>query len=109
MEPERTIYVVEDDADVRRSLKLVLEVSGFQATTFEGGSEFLRAVDALDPGTVLLDLRMKGMDGVKVLKELAARSFACPVILMTGHGAPEVGQEAIAAGAAAFIEKPFDE
>jgi FixJ family two-component response regulator len=52
---------------------------------------------------------MGGMDGLQVLAELRRRKLDWPVIVMTGHGEPEVGQEAIAAGAAAFIEKPFDE
>lgn len=109
MQPERTIYVVDDDADVRHSLKLMLQVSGFRVEVFESGRRFLDTVDALDPGSVLLDLRMSGMDGIQVLAALAGRKLGWPVIVMTGHGEPEVGEEAIAAGAAAFIEKPFDE
>lgn len=109
MQHERTIYVVDDDADVRQSLKLMLQVSGFKVAVFESGRRFLDAVAGLDPGNVLLDLRMSGMDGIQVLSELAGRKLGWPVIVMTGHGEPEVGEEAIAAGAAAFIEKPFDE
>ena len=109
MAPERTIYVVDDDADVRRSLALMLEVSGYCVTAFDGGRAFLSAVDGLAPGTVLLDLRMQGMDGMKVLSELATRKISWPAIVMTGHGAPEVGREVATAGAFAFIEKPFDE
>ena len=109
MQPERTIYVVDDDVDVRRSLKLMLTVSGFHATAFDGGLSFLQEVGQLAPGVVLLDLRMGGMDGLQVLAELTERTLGWPVIVMTGHGEPEVGEEAIAAGAAAFIEKPFDE
>jgi two-component system response regulator FixJ len=109
MQPERTIHIVDDDVDVRRSLKMMLQVSGFQATTFDGGPAFLGGLDGLCPGVVLLDLRMGGMDGLQVLAELTRRKLGWPVIVMTGHGEPEVGEEAIAAGAAAFIEKPFDE
>jgi FixJ family two-component response regulator len=109
MQPERTIYVVDDDADVRQSLKLMLQVSGFRVEVFDSGRRFLDAVGRLDPGSVLLDLRMTGMDGIQVLAELAGREPGWPVMVMTGHGEPEVGEEAIAAGAAAFIEKPFDE
>lgn len=109
MKPEKNIYIVDDDDDVRRSLKLLLELSGLCVRTFERGSDFLEAVDGLVPGTVLLDLRMDGMDGMTVLNELSARSLPWPVIMMTGHGEPEVGLAAISAGAASFIEKPFDE
>jgi two-component system response regulator FixJ len=109
MQPNPAIYVVDDDIDVRRSLKLMLQVSGFPATAFDGGPSFLAELHNLAAGLVLLDLRMAGMDGLQVLAELTRRKLNWPVIVMTGHGEPEVGQEAIAAGAAAFIEKPFDE
>jgi FixJ family two-component response regulator len=109
MQPNPAIYVVDDDVDVRRSLALMLKVSGFPATAFDGGASFLGALDSLAAGLVLLDLRMAGMDGLQVLAELTRRKLDWPVIVMTGHGEPEIGQEAIAAGAAAFIEKPFDE
>lgn len=109
MTPEKTIYIVDDDEDVRRSLQLLLEVCGLAVRAFESGADFLDAVGGLSPGTVLLDLRMEGMDGITVLNELAARRFPWPIIMMTGHGEPDVGLEATAAGAAAFIEKPFDE
>jgi two-component system response regulator FixJ len=103
------VYIVDDDGDVRRSLRLMLQVSGFQARAFDGGAAFLGEAEALEPGIVLLDLRMRGVDGLEVLGELARRGIGWPVIVMTGHGEPEVAQDAIAAGAVAFVEKPFEE
>lgn len=102
-----TVYVVDDEEPVRRSLALMLKVSGRDVTSFESGEEFLNALDGLPPACVLLDVRMPGLDGLEVQQELSRRGTEMPVIMMTGHGDLGVAITALRAGAADFLEKPF--
>ncbi len=102
------IYVVDDDEAIRRSLSFMLKTSGFSVRVFAGGIEFLKAVAGLEPGCVLLDVRMPDMDGLEVQRELRARGVLLPVIIMTGHGDVGMAVAAMKAGATDFIEKPFE-
>ncbi|MGZ8287263.1 MAG: response regulator transcription factor [Allosphingosinicella sp.] len=103
----RTIYVVDDEEPVRRSLKLMLSVSGYAVTTFESGASLLNVAEALVPGAVLLDIRMPDMDGIEIQRRLVGRGIALPIIVMTGHGDLAVASSALRRGAVAFLEKPF--
>lgn len=103
-----TVYVVDDDDSVRRSVGFMLKTSGLVVRSFAGGEEFLKEARQLDPGAVLLDIRMPGMDGLEVQAEMAARGILFPVIVMTGHGDVEVAVKAMKGGAVDFVEKPFD-
>lgn len=102
------IYLVDDDDSVRRSVGFMLRTSGYTVHPFENGVEFLRATAKLEPGCILLDIRMPGMDGLEVQQEITARGIAYPVIIMTGHGDVELAVTAMKAGAVDFIEKPFE-
>jgi two-component system, LuxR family, response regulator FixJ len=104
-----TVYVVDDDRDVRRSLSFMLAADRIRSYPFASGSDFLEALPDLDPGCVLLDLRMPGMDGFEVMGELAQRFVDWPVIIMTGHGEVPIAVRAMKQGAVDFIEKPFTE
>lgn len=103
-----TIHVVDDDEAIRRSLSFLLKTSGFAVRTYEGGQPFLKESGALDPGCVLLDVRMPDIDGLEVQKELRARGIMIPVVIMTGHGEVDMAVAAMKAGASDFIEKPFE-
>lgn len=103
----RTVYVVDDEEAVRKSLKLMLSVCGYAAATFESGAALLNVAESLVPGAVLLDVRMPDMDGVEIQKHLASRGSALPIVVMTGHGDLAVAASALQAGAVAFLEKPF--
>jgi two-component system response regulator FixJ len=109
----RLAYVVDDDAAVRRSLALLLRSVGFAVEVFESGEAFLRAAAASAPGgglpfgCVLLDLRMPGMDGLAVQREMAERGLALPVVVVTAHGDVPLAVQAMRAGASNFIEKPY--
>lgn len=102
------VYLIDDDDSVRRSVGFMLKTSGLTVHAFANGTEFLRETGKLDPGAVLLDVRMPEMDGLEVQSELNACGVTFPVIVMTGHGDVEVAVKAMKAGAVDFIEKPFD-
>lgn len=108
MSESARIYVVDDDDAVRRSLSFVLKTSGFDPVVFPSGDEFLREARHADPGCVLLDIRMPGLDGLEVQRELNDRGIAMPVIVLTGHGDVSIAVEAMKAGAIDFLEKPFE-
>ena len=102
------VYLIDDEEVIRRSLRLMLRLAGFDVTAFDSGPAFLAAVDALAPGCVLLDVRMPEMDGLEVQQEMIRRGLSMPVILMTGHGDIAVAVSALKAGAEDFVEKPFE-
>jgi two-component system response regulator FixJ len=106
---ERTIHVVDDDAGVRRALERLLRVAGFTPVTYATTSAFLDATDKLSPGCLLLDVRMPGMDGLRLQEKLNELGRSMPVIIMTGNGDVQTAVRAMKAGAVDFIEKPFDD
>ena len=105
---EKQVYVVDDDEAIRRSLSFMLRTSGHKVELFTCGEEFLKGAQKLEPGCVLLDIRMPGMDGLEVQKVMADHGVSLPVIIMTGHGDVGLAVRAMKAGAIDFIEKPFE-
>lgn len=103
----RLVYLVDDDAAVRRSVGFMLKTSGFQVRSYETGVDMLRSAATLDDGCILLDIRMPGMDGLEVQRALQEKGVVLPVIIMTGHGDVGLAVKAMKAGAVDFIEKPF--
>lgn len=108
MDTDRVVYVVDDEAPLRRSLGLMLRTAGWQPTVFDSGLSFVEAAADLPDGCVLLDMRMPAMDGLQVQEELSRRGIDWPVTIMTGHGDIIIAVAALRAGAIAFIEKPFE-
>lgn len=102
------IYIVDDDEAIRRSLSFLLKTSGHAVRCFAGGIDFLKEAAGLEPGCVLLDVRMPDIDGLEVQRELRARGVMLPVIIMTGHGDVGMAVAAMKVGATDFIEKPFE-
>ena len=102
------VYLVDDDPSVRRSIGFMLKTSGFDVRTYESGVELVKEAARLDPGCILLDIRMPGMDGLEVQQALRDRGVTHPVIIMTGHGDVSLAVQAMKAGAVDFIEKPFE-
>jgi two-component system response regulator FixJ len=102
------IYIVDDDEDVRETLKDVLAEHGFAPHAFASAREFLSAFPHLPPGCVLSDIRMPGMSGLEVQRLLRTTAPSVPVVLMTAYADVRVAVEAIKSGAFDFIEKPFD-
>jgi two-component system response regulator FixJ len=102
------VYLVDDDESVRRSIGFMLKTSGYSVITFTSGDEFLRSVRHLEPGCILLDIRMPGKDGLEVQAELNSHGVSFPLIMITGHGDITMAVTAMKAGALDFIEKPFE-
>lgn len=107
--PSQYVHVVDDDREVRRSLSFMLGSSQFQSRPFASGSDLVESLSELQPGCVLLDIRMPEMDGFQVMSELASRGVDWPVVVMTGHGEVPVAVRAMKLGAVDFLEKPFEE
>lgn len=103
------VYVVDDDRDVRRSISFMLGTTELKSRPFASGTDFLESLEELEPGCVLLDIRMPEVDGFQVMAELENKGIDWPVIIMTGHGEVSVAVRAMKMGAIDFIEKPFEE
>lgn len=104
----RVVHLVDDDEAIRRSASFMLRTSGLVVKTYSSGIELLAAGKELEPGCILLDVRMPGMDGLEVQMALKERDIRLPVIVMTGHGDVSVAVQAMKVGAVDFIEKPFE-
>jgi two-component system response regulator FixJ len=105
------VYVIDDDAAMRDSLDFLLGSAGFNVRLFETAQVFLNELPDLAIGCVVTDIRMPGMDGMELLRELNSISNArrLPVIVMTGHGDIPLAVEAMKLGALDFLEKPFED
>jgi two-component system response regulator FixJ len=103
------VYIVDDDRDVRSSISFMLGISGMRTRPFASGLDFIDSLDHLEPGCILLDVRMPEIDGVEVLEELGKREINWPVIIMTGHGEVSLAVQTMKLGAIDFLEKPFEE
>lgn len=104
----RRVYLVDDDQDVRVSLSFLLRTAGIEPRPFASGIDFLTSIDELQPGCILLDIRMPTLDGFGVMAELARRGSEWPVIVITGHSDIAVAVQAMKLGAIDFLEKPFE-
>lgn len=101
------VYVTDDEAMVRRFLKKALDHAGMVTKTFASGSELLGSLDALEPGVILLDIRMPEMNGLEVLEAMGPHTKVHAVLILSSHGDVSTAVQAIHAGAVDFIEKPF--
>jgi two-component system response regulator FixJ len=108
MTPRGRIFVVDDDTAVRQATCWALRAAGYDAADFESGESFLRQADLDAPGCAVLDLNMPGLSGIDVLQRLREINSPLGVIMLTGYGDVPTAVRAIQAGAADFIEKPYD-
>jgi two-component system, LuxR family, response regulator FixJ len=109
MPPNSLVHVIDDDDAVRESLEFLLRTAKINVRTYESATAFLNAKADSGPGCVVTDVRMPGMSGVDLLRQLKARGSTMPVIVITGHGDIQLAVEAMKIGAADFLEKPFDD
>ena len=107
--PQRPVYIVDDDGAFRRSVERLLRSAGMTAVLFESASAFLKAAPTLVDGCVLVDVRMPGMGGLELQKQLKSLGFKLPIIVMTLKGDMETAVRAMKGGAVDFIEKPFND
>ena len=103
----RIVYVIDDEEAVRDSVTFLLEARELCVRSFASADEFLAALPALAPGCVLTDMRMPGMDGIGLLRQIRERNLPWPVVVMTAHGEVPLAVQALKTGASDFIEKPF--
>lgn len=102
------VHIVDDDAHVRASTSFLLQSRGYATKSHVDGRAFLDQA-SLEPGCVLLDLRMPHMNGIDVQRMLKERNIDLPVIILSGHGDARAAAEAEELGAVGFLEKPYAE
>lgn len=106
----RSVYIVDDDASIRRSTVFLVKSAGYQPRAFTSASDFLREAPMLLPGVLLLDVRMPEMDGFALLDDLPASLGALfPIVMITGHGDLATAVQAIRHGVRDFLEKPYED
>jgi two-component system response regulator FixJ len=108
MTTDTLIFVVDDDASVRDSIRALLESAGYAVKDYDRAAALL--ADDLTKGSCLIaDIRMPEMDGLQLQEEIVGRKLGLPVVIITGHGDVPLAVRAMKAGAVDFIEKPFDD
>jgi DNA-binding NtrC family response regulator len=106
--PKGKILVVDDEADIRESLQVLLEMEGYAVDLAANGSEGLRAVEARDYDLMLLDLMMPDLSGMEVLQEVRNHDRDLPIFLITAYGSTQVAVDALKAGATDYFQKPWE-
>jgi two-component system response regulator FixJ len=101
------VYIVDDDEAVRGSLRLLLKSVGLTPSALGSAREFLSNYDPVQPGCLVLDVRMPEMSGLELQEQLNLQGAIIPVIFITGHGDVPMAVEAMQAGAFDFLQKPF--
>lgn len=102
-----SVFIVDDDADVRDGLGFLLQVHGYRALSFSSAEAFLDALQTSFAGCLVVDIRMPGMTGLALQQELCARGSTLPVVVITAHGDVESARQALRARAVDFLTKPF--
>lgn len=105
--PDSPIYVIDDSEVVRDSLEVLLDSAGYRCRTFASALDFLAEVRPGWAGCAVADVRMPGMTGIELMKELMLRGIRLPVVVITAHADVPMAVAALKAGAVDFIEKPF--
>lgn len=108
MMEQPTVYIVDDDPDMRDSLRWLMKTVGLRAQTFASAAEFLREFAPEGAGCVILDVRMPGTSGLDLFEELVARGDGLPVIFITAYADVPMAVRAMKSGAVEFVEKPFN-
>jgi FixJ family two-component response regulator len=106
------IAIVDDDESVCRAVRRLVRSVGMNAETFSSGQEFLDLLEAMPsfkPDSLILDVQMPGMNGLDVQAQLATSGYLVPVIFITAHDEVGIREKALAAGAVAFLRKPFND
>lgn len=105
--PKATVYIIEDDASFRDSVKTLLSISGFEVEAFDCARAFLENAKIRYPACLLLDIKLPDIDGIRLHQQLKIDESSLPIVFMTGHGSISMGVNAIKEGAINFLAKPF--
>jgi FixJ family two-component response regulator len=103
------VFIIDDDASVRKSLSRLLRSAGFEVETFATAEQFLEREHYDGIGCLVLDVRMPGISGIDLQGELSKADYSMPIIFITGHGNIPMGVQAMKKGAVDFLAKPFDD
>ncbi|WP_413721863.1 response regulator transcription factor [Sodalis sp. RH23] len=108
MTPSLLIAIIDDDRSVRSGLSNLLQSAGYATISFESAEQFLNdeARDSID--FVILDVKLKGINGFELISRLGQSRPGLPVMLISGHGDEDMAQRALNAGAVSFMRKPID-
>ncbi|MEQ8636528.1 response regulator transcription factor [Gimesia maris] len=109
IQQEATVFVVDDDPAIRKSLRWLIESVGLKVQTHELASEFLESYSPEIPGCLVLDIRIPGMSGLELQEKLRERGYDIPVIIVSGYGDVPMAVRAMKAGAIDFLEKPVSD
>jgi two-component system response regulator FixJ len=109
MSNEQTVYIVDDDASVRKSLKFLLESVGLRVQVHDSAELFLREATTSTCGVLVTDVRMPGMSGLELMERLHTNGLKIPTIIVTGHADVPMAVRALRAGAREFVEKPYND
>jgi RNA polymerase sigma factor (sigma-70 family) len=101
------VFVVDDDPSVRSSLKFLISTVGLHVETFDSAEAALQKLTPDGPACLVLDVRLRGLSGLDLQSELAARNCPVPIVFITGHGDIPMSVRAMKAGAVEFLTKPF--
>jgi FixJ family two-component response regulator len=103
----QVVFVIDDDSSLRTALRRLLEAVGLSVKTFGSGLEFLQSKPLDMPCCAILDVRLPGLSGLDLQREMAERGIQIPIIFITGHGDIPMSVRAMKAGAVEFLTKPF--
>jgi FixJ family two-component response regulator len=103
------ISLVDDDGSIRRTTTLLIESFGFQAAAFESAENFLESGQPQETSCLIIDIQMPGMNGLQLQSHLATAGYKIPIIFITAYDKEESRQQALQAGAVAFLGKPFND
>lgn len=109
MPDKPVVHVIDDDEALRESLSFLLETAHFAVRVYDSALRFLEALPHAEPGCIITDVRMPGMTGLELLRQLATLEATFAMIVITGHGDVPLAVEAMKLGAVDFLEKPFDD
>jgi two-component system, LuxR family, response regulator FixJ len=109
MPAKQLVHVIDDDEALRESLSFLLETAHFEVRVYDSALRFLDSLRQAEPGCIITDVRMPGMSGLELLRQLANLEATFAVIVITGHGDIPLAVEAMKLGAIDFLEKPFDD
>jgi FixJ family two-component response regulator len=102
-----TVFVIDDDVDVRASIQGLLKAVGLQSESFATAEEFLHHKESDGPGCLILDVSLPGVSGLELQRKLSDAGVCIPIIFITGHGDIPMTVKAMKFGAVEFLTKPF--